>query len=181
MRGIKRFFAQLPAYVLWLMFSAVLWGWIVGLLTDTTPEKKVTLFLDVPAVEDAALSAALEQPLPEGIRMVKARAFSYVLFQQDALHACDLYVLPASEMESFCPDLLALEGFVAPDSWTKDGAVYGLRCYDADTAAGAAAAYVQYLAPDRAAEDHYICVAKNSPHIDDGAALRVALRYLELK
>ncbi len=177
MNGIKRFFSQLPAYVLWLLFSVMFWSWIVTLRTDTTADKKVTLFLDVPAVEDAALSGALEQSLPAGLKMVKAHSFSYVLFQQDALRAADLYVLPASEMEEFCPDLLPLEGFAAADGWTKDGALYGLRCH---RAAGGDAAFVTYTAPDRTPEDHYICVAKDSLHIADGAALQVALRFLEL-
>ena len=178
MKGIKRFFSQLPVYILWLMFSAVLWLWIVGLITDTAPEKKVTVFLDVPAVEDAALSAALEEALPEGLKMIKAHSFSYVLFQSDALRAADLYVLPASEMAEFCPDLLPLDGFSAADGWTQDGAVYGLRCHTAGDPD--APGLVQYAAPDRAAEDHYICILKDSPHIDDGAAMRVALRFLEL-
>ena len=178
MNGIKRFFTQLPAYVLWLMFSVMFWSWIVGLLTDTTPDRKVTLFLDVPAVEDAALSEALGQELPSGLKMVQAHSFSYALFQSDALNAADLYVLPASEMEEFCAKLLPLEGFGAADVWTKDGAAFGLRCFRADAAAPAE--YVQYAAADRAAEDHYICIAKNSAHIADGASLQVALRFLEL-
>ena len=178
MKGIKRFFSQVPAYVLWLMFSVMLWSWIVGLLTDAPAGKKVTLFLDVPAVEDAALSAALSPALPDGMKMVKAHSFSYALFQQEALRAADLYVLPASEMEEFSPDLLPLEGFSPADAWSKDGAVYGLRCHTAGADDGAG--FVQYDAPDRVAEDHYICISKNSPHIGDGAALRVALRFLEL-
>ena len=179
-RCLKRFFSRLPAYVLWLLFSAVLWSWIVGLCTDTTPAKKVTLFLDVPAVEDAALSAALEEALPDGLKMVKAHSFSYVLFQSDALEQADLYVLPASEMEEFREKLLPLDGLGAPDAWTSGGAVYGLRCYDARAASGAAAELVQYTAPDKPEEDHFICISKNSAHIADGAAMRVALRFLEL-
>ena len=180
MRALKRFFSRLPVYILWLLCSVMLWSWIVGLVTDTARDKKVVMFLDVPAAEDAALSAALEEALPAGIRMIQAHPFSYVLFQSDALSDADLYVLPASEMEEFCPELLPLEAPSGVEVWAKDGAVYGLRCYDAAAARGAATDYVQYVAPDRAAEDHYVCIRSASPHMEDGAALQVALRFLEL-
>ncbi len=181
MRGIKRFFAQLPAYVLWLLCSVVLWSWIVSLCMDTVPAKKVTLFLDVPTVEATALSAALEEELPPELKMVRARSFSYVLFQQDALRAADLYVLPASEMAEFADELLPLEAPAGADVWAKDGVVYGLRCYDAAAGSGAAASLVQYCQPGRTPEDCFICVAAGSPHIGDGAALQIAARFLELE
>ncbi len=174
---IRRCFFLLPLFILWALLSAVLWSWIVGLVTDVPPSKKVTLYLDVPAVEDAALSAALEEALPEGLKMVRAHSFSYVLFQQDALRSADLYVLPASEMEDFAAGLLPLDAPAAEDVWSLDGTVYGLRCYEAGTSSGAAAEYVRYPA----AEDHYICINKDSAHIADGAAMRIAQRYLELK
>ncbi len=178
---IRRGLSRMPVYILWLLFSVVLWSWIVGLRTDTASEKKVTLYLDVPAVEDAALSAALEEALPAGLKMVKARSFSYVLFQQDALRYTDLYVLPASEMAGFAGDLLALDVPAADGAWTLDGTVYGLRCYHAASGVGAAASYVRYLPADKAPEDYYICIYKDSPHIGDGAAMRIAMRFLELE
>lgn len=176
MNGFKRFLSQLPAYLLWLLASVVFWSWIVSLRTDTVPEKKVTLFLDVPAVEDAALSAALETALPERLKMVQAHSFSYALFRSDALQKADLYVLPASEMAQFRPELLPLEGFDASETWRDGGKGYGVRCYDAETRTGAAASFISYPA-----EDHYLCVSAASVHLDDGAALRIARRFLELE
>ncbi len=181
MRGIKRFFSQLPYYLLWLLASALLWSWIVGLMTDTQPAKKITFFLNVDAVEEAALSDALEAALPPGLRMVKAHAFSYALFNQDAIRRADVLVVPASQMAEFLPDLAALDVSPSAETWTDGGAVYGLRCYDAQSGAGAAQDYVRYPAPDAAPEDFYLCLTKESPHLDDGAALRVAERYLGLE
>ena len=84
-------------------------------------------------------------------------------------------------MGTFLPDLQPLDAPAGADAWVSDGAVYGLRCFDASSMTGAAGRYVRYLAPDAAAEDFYLCLTKDSPHLADGAALRVAERYLGLE
>ncbi len=178
MKRIKRFFARLPVYVLWLLLSVMFWSWIVGLITDARPEKKVTLFVSAEAMEDTALSAALEPALPAGLRMVRAHPFSYAFFQAQALEQADLYVLRASELEADLAFLRPLP--IAPDGavWEHGGVAYALRCYDAAADAGAASGYIDYRA---GGEDCYLCFGARSVHADDGAAEAIALKFLELE
>lgn len=175
---IKRFLSNLHIYVLWLLFSVMFWSWIFGFVTDARPEKKVTLFVSAEAMEDTALSAALETALPAGLRMVRARPFSYVLFQTQALEEADLYVLRASELEEDLAFLRPLP--IAPDGpvWEHGGVVYALRCYDAAADAGAADSYIDYRA---GGEDCYLCFGARSVHAGDGAAEAIALQFLGLE
>ena len=175
---MKRFFANLHIYVLWLLISVLFWSWIFGFVTDARPARKVTLFVSAEAMEDVALSAALEEALPAGLRMVRAHPFSYAFFQAQALEEADLYVLRASELEEKLALLRPLP--IAPDGavWEKDGTVYALRCYDAAADAGAADSYIDYRT---GAEDCYLCFGARSVHAQDGAAEAVALRFLELE
>ena len=164
MRVVKNIFSQLHTFVLWLLVSALFWGWIFTFVTDTSPEKKVTVYCRVPAVEDTAMAAALERDMPEGLRMVKVHSFDYVMFGTDAFDRGDVFIIPASEDPDFVKDLLPLEG------------EQGTEIYDAGTGEGAATAYIQY-----GDEDYYIYLGSGSVHLEDGAALAVARAILALE
>ena len=56
MKVLKNIGSQFYLYLLWLLVSVLLWGWIFTMITDTTPDKKITIFIDAYAVEDKALS-----------------------------------------------------------------------------------------------------------------------------
>ena len=55
MRVLKNIGSQVYLYLLWLLASVFLWGWIFTMITDTVPEKKVTIFVDAYALEGKAL------------------------------------------------------------------------------------------------------------------------------
>lgn len=164
MRMIKNIFSQLHTFVLWLMASALFWGWIFTFVTDTVPEKKVTVYCRTPAVQDTALAAALEEDMPEGLRMIKVHTFDYVMFDTEAFNRGDIFIIPASEDAEFVKDLIPVEG---------EG---GTKVYDAATGEGVATAYIQY-----ADEDYYMFLGSGSAHLDDGAALAVARELLAMQ
>ena len=164
MRVLKNIFSQLHTFVLWLLASALFWGWIFTFVTDTVPAKKVTVYCRVPAVEDTAMAAALEEDMPEGLRMVQVHTFDYVMFGTDAFDRGDIFIVPASEDADFVKDLLPLEG---------EG---GAKVYDAATGEGAATEYIRY-----GDEDYYMYLGSGSVHLDDGAALAVARQILAME
>lgn len=128
----RRFSTLLPLLVLWGMLAALFWCWIFNLLTDTTPENKITLYLDVPACDSRALALALEKALPEGMKMVQVHPFSYAMFDSDALRSADLYVIRASDLEErpewFAP--LPESLWDRADLYTPAGVPVGIRVYD---------------------------------------------------
>ncbi len=163
MKMLKNIFTHLPMFVLWLMASALIWGWIFTYVTDTVPAKKVTVYCRVPAVQDTALAAELEKNMPEGLRMVKVHNFSYVMFDKDTFDRGDIFIVPASEEADFVADLLPLEG------------EQGTKVFDASSGEGAASEYIQY-----GEEDYYLYLGSGSVHLEDGAARAVAEEILAL-
>ncbi len=187
MKILKNIFSQLHVYVLWLLLSTVLWGWIFSsFITDTKPEYKVVVYADAARCADRELSLRLEDPLPPGLRMVRVHPFSYAMFDRDALLKADLFVVPASEageyLSAFSPLTIP---FPSPfgEPWKSEGVPYGVKIYDAASGRGAAGKYIGY-APE---EDYYLFFGAKSVHAaaitgsGDDAALDVARRLLDLQ
>ena len=188
MRVLKNILSQLHVYVLWLLLSTVFWGWIfTSFVADTSPEKKITIYIDAPRVADTALDIALEEHLPRGIRMVRAHPFSYAVFDTDALLDADIFIVPASRAAEYIDSFAPLSGpflEAAEARWERDGTVYGLRVYDAETGASAAGDYITYAAPGQEGEDFYLFIGSRSLHAasfngsGDDAALETARAFL---
>ena len=180
---LKNIWSQLHRFVLWFILSTILWAWIFTLVTDTTPAKKVTIYVQAEACQDVALGEKLEESKPEGIRMIRAHLFSYALFDtQEALNA-DLYVIPASQAEGFLDSFAPIDGEELDlgdrELFIRDGKRYGVKIHDAATGESVAGDYLVY-APG---EDYYLFFNAKSLHLGsgDGAALRVAEALLRLK
>ena len=125
MKFIRGFFSRLPAYVLWLIMSIVLWGWIFTRITDAPAEKKITLFVEAPSVSETQLAAELERALPDGIRMIQVHSFDYVMFDTSALLSADLYVVRESSAEQYIDSFLPLE-HPTEDCLSMNGVPYGI-------------------------------------------------------
>ena len=164
MRVLKNIFSQLHTFVLWLMASALFWGWIFTFVTDTVPAKKVTVYCRVPAVQDTALAAALEEDMPEGLRMIQVHSFDYVMLDTASFDRGDIFIVPASEDADFVQNLIPL------------GSEQGTKIYDAAAGEGAAMEYIQY-----GDKDYYLYLGSGSVHLDDGAALAVAQELLAMR
>ena len=166
MKILKNIFSQLHTFLLWLLASVIFWSWIFTLVTDVPPAEKVTVYCHVPGIQDTALAAALEEHMPEGLRMIKVHSFNYVMFDVESIGLGDVFIIPASEIELFAEDLAPV------------GEKQGVKVYDAAAGTGIAMAYIQYEA---AGEDFYLFLGARSVHLEDGKALEVARELLAIK
>lgn len=186
MKVLKSLFSDLHRYLLWLLVSVMLWGWIFSLITDAPAEKKLVLCVDRPQqmLRDQALDLELEKERPAGIRMIRSHATDYYLFDQNELEHADLYIVGASRAEELSALFLPLDASGMPTEdaalWTKDGTAYGLRIYSASSGDGALKNYIEYVGPGEAGEDYYLFFGAGSAHLSDGAARRLADRLLLL-
>ncbi len=185
-KTVKRTLALIPAMILWLMFSVLIWGWVFTLLTDTRAEYKVTLYIDAPIPDETALAAALEEALPPGIRMIKAHSFTYAMYDGQALASADLYVVPASHVEQYLAWFRPLPaGLPEENCLTLDGESWGILVRSGE-GAGFGGAYIDYGGSEAPREDFYLFFGRSSLHVPgnggalDGAAVSCALRFLSL-
>ena len=179
-RSIRTIFSRLPPYVLWLLASVIGWGWIFGLISEPPPDRRLLLCVDATAMEDRALSLALEQERPEGIRAIKVHPFSYYLFGEQELQQADLYIVgeqrAAQLWENFLPLSQTSFSAAGQELWRFKGEAYGLRVYDAASGEGVLTDYINF----DGGEDWYLFFGAQSPHIDDGAAAGLAERLLAM-
>ena len=164
MKMLKRIISQLHTFVLWLLVSAIFWSWIFTFVTDTSPERKITVYCKVPEVRDTALAVALEERMPEGLRMIQVHSFDYVMFGVEAFYQGDIFIVPASAMAEYAELLAPVAG--------EEGA----RVYDAAAGSGAATSYIRYED-----EDYFLFLGAGSAHLEDGKALEVAKALLALE
>lgn len=159
MRILKNIFSHLHIFVLWAVLSAMLWAWIFTLVTDTSPEKKITVYCHVPEIKATELAVKLEEIMPDGLKMIKVHSFDYVMFDTSAITQGDVYIIPESEIEPFTDDL----------------AGEGVKVYDCKTGEGIALEYITY-----GSEDYYLFLGAGSAHLEDGKALMIAEELLKL-
>ncbi len=161
MKTLKNILSQLHSFALWALASVLLWGWIFGLATDTTPDKKIMIFCHVPELRDVELTMALEEDLPEGIKMVQVHPFDYVMFDTVSITRADILIVPAIDVPELGDEIVPLEG--------EEGA----QVYDPDTGEGVLLDYITY-----GEEDYYLFLGANSAHLEDGAAAEMAKQLL---
>ena len=130
------------------MFAAIiLWTWIFGFITDTTADKKVVLFADVPKIESVGLSSELEKNMPDGLKMIKTYSFSYALMSETEILASDLYIVKGEDFEKYRDSFAPLSGEYMQlngDPFIYDGKVYGYKVFDKETGEGIADEYIVY-------------------------------------
>ena len=164
MRILKNIFSHLHIFLLWAILSTMLWAWIFTFVTDTSPDKKITVYCHVPSVKGTELAVRLEENMPEGLKMIKVHTFDYVMFNIEAIEKGDIYIIPASETGQFAEELVPV------------GGENGVKVYDAETGIGIAAEYIAY-----GGEDYYLFLGAGSVHLEDGKALAIAEELLKIK
>jgi len=182
MQVLKNIWSQLHRFVFWALLSTILWAWIFTIITDTVPEKKVTLYVQTEDCRSEELTLKLEEDKPEGIRMIKVHPFSYAVFGDRELLEADLYAVRESDAEAMLPGFAPLNGEVLDtggrELFVRDGVCYGVKLTGPGEI-GAAASYLGY----EQGESYYLFFNAESLHLGsgDGAALRVAENLLKLK
>lgn len=188
MRKFRRFTDLIPLMLMWLVLSVLVWGFVFNILTDTAPEHKVVLFADTPLTDETRLAVMLEEVIAEPVEMVQVRPFSYAMMGSDAIESADLYIVGASQAETyrewFAPLPEALQA--AATLLKMDGVPLGVKVYDAAAGTGAAAEFIGYAQPGMADEDYYLFIGRSSLHVQthenavDDQAVACALRLLEI-
>lgn len=98
MRRIKSLL--LPMFA-WLCASLILWGFVFSIITDTTPDKKLTVAVGAQVTDAKGLALALEKRLPEGIKMAKVYPFNYAVMSSNSVESADIIILPEGAREAF--------------------------------------------------------------------------------
>ena len=181
---MKRFFKNLGSVLImmlaWAVVSTMFWGWIMNLVTDTVPAKKLVVFIEADNVNCEGVEDILYDGLPEGLTMVKVHPFSYAFFDSQTLLNSDTFIVKESNIEQYIGSFEPL-----PDSLVNedreyyisdDGAPLGIKVYDSAAENGILSEYVTY-----GDEDCYLFIGSSSPHLEDGAALFVAEKLLGAK
>ena len=172
-------------YVLWALISLVFWSWVVVRVTDTIPARKVVLYADLPALDGEGLELKLEEDMPEGIRFVKAHAFEYAMFNQQAVLKGDLFLVSDRFVDEFIESFVPIDPAAFPGAsfYEKDGVAYGVCVYDEAAGLCTAGDYVTYLAGERC----YLFFNAESMHLgawngsSDDAAIAIAQQFLGLR
>ena len=188
MKTIRRLLSTVPLLLLWLMLSIFLWGFVFSLITDTGRENKLTLCVDAQVPGAVELAVRLEEGIEGSVRMVKVRPFSYAMFDERTLTEADLYLVPASRVETYGDWFRPLPDGTAEgkEILSRDGTPYGIKAYDAETKRGPAQGWIEYEAPGQEAEDFYLLFGEKSLHVPgnenaaDGVALTAAALLLGL-
>ena len=184
MRVLRSILSRFYLYILWAFLALLVCGTVFTRLDDAPPAKKVTLFADVPAVEDRALAWELERSAPPEIRKVKVHPFSYAMFDSENLLGADLYIVPENEAEAYSGSFRSVEGagFDPAGGYVRDGELWGIKVWDAASRTGIATEYIHY--PD---ENCWLFINAKSVHAaaltgtGDDAALAVARALLTIK
>ena len=179
MRVLKNILSQLHVYIVWLILSAVLWGFVFNILTDAPAERKLVLFADVERCSDKVMSAVLEAGRPEGLRFVQVHSFGYAMFDETNLLNADLYIVRAEDAESYRDSFRPLElsklDAEGLTLYELDGQPFGVRVWDGER--GCAASYLGY-----GEGEYYLFVGVNSLHAGekDDAAYWMLEKLLQL-
>ena len=189
----RSIFDRVPLYLLWALFAVLLTMGLFQLVTDTSRAHKLTLMVNAQEVQDTALMRTLSEDLPDGIRMIKVRPFSYAMLSENSLKEADMWLIRASDFERFLPDLGPVAGYKEnhPEHeyftvLNGEDEIWGVKVYDAASGSGALKDYVGYApaGAEETPEDWYLVFNPASLHIgkngQDTAAFTLAERLLTL-
>ena len=154
MKFLRNVLSRLWLYLVWLVISVMIWGQVYSVITDTTPDKKISVYVESPEVMSTEFSAELENTLPEGLRFIKVRPFTYAMFYDETFFKADIYIVPESEIEELS------------DAFTGEGTELS----------GGALAYFETNG-----EAYYLFYGKDSQHLSDGKAAEVGERILNMR
>ena len=186
MKKISKYTHLVPLFLLWATLSVIFWGWIFSILTDTDPEKKLTLFADCEIKDQTSLALLLEKDTNENIKMAKVHPFSYAMMDSSDIRNADIYIAREDFLNEYadwiCP--LPMDIFADYPALEKDGTAYGLPVYDAETKTGALTQYLAYEKDGTDAQNYYLFLSASSLHVltnenaCDNVAAEAVLRIL---
>ena len=148
--------------VMWAFFVLIFGSFIFYQITDTTAEKKITIYMDGVMTGEDQLAARLEEMLPDSIRMVKIHPFSYVMFGGNELRGADLFIVPDSRVRNY-------------KDWFESGE--SRIMYDPESGRAVAGDTFLYTA-DGKDETWRLYIGAESVHREDGLAQQAAEKLI---
>jgi len=182
----RKGFADLwPMMLMWLLLSAMVWGWIFTFLTDTAPEKKISIFAYAPVPGAKEIALQLEQHMQGELEMVKVHPFTFAMMDGGQLETADLLILGASRAQEYQALFAALPDEIsdAGELFSMGGVAYGVKIYDAALDRGPLRPHILYLDEETGRpEDFYLFFGANSLHTpgNPGAVDDQALHFARL-
>ena len=170
--------ALIPLWILWAMMAMLLGGFVFNQITETTADRKITIYVDAELQNAPLLAEELEKALLPPVRMVKVHPFSYAMFNGDALRGADLYIVPASRIGEYRewfaplpPELRELEDPLQPG---------GIRVRDPESGLAVRADVILYDASLPKPEAYWLFFGKESLHLteEDRSAVRAVQELL---
>ncbi|MCR5009723.1 MAG: hypothetical protein K6A91_02150 [Clostridia bacterium] len=177
---LRNLLRQLLLYLMCIILASILTTFIFNRITDTSPQHKVAVFIDVPSVKSAELQTVLDEDLPEGIKMTKVHTFNYDMFGYSGGDEADIYIVAADRIGEFIDYFAPVSEFLPPRSiyqyYVHDGVPYGVL-----VKGGGYAASAEYISYEEGKE-YYLFFRKGSVHPGpDGASAYIAERLMTLK
>lgn len=136
MKIVKLIAEKLMLLIVIAVLCTIFWGWIFTFLTDTTIDKKLTLYVDAGMTSEQGTAAAveLEKNKPGWIRMIQVRPFTYAMFDDTGLRRADMYIVNQTNAETyrewFAP--LPQELYQEENMLVMNGSAYGLQLTSID-------------------------------------------------
>ena len=178
---IKRILRNWYRYILCALLSAIFWAWIFTLLFSAPAKKKIVLYADQPYLERNALSMALEEDLPDGIRIVDTASFDDKMFNQVEVLDGDLFLISESHAEAYLASFAPIDraNFPGASFYESDGEAYGVLVYDEGMGLNVGGQFIVYTPKERC----WLFFNKDSMHIgkNDDAAITIAQHFLDLQ
>jgi hypothetical protein len=190
MKTIKNILSQMHTWILWAMLSVLFWGWIFTFLTDTSPKKKVIVYVDAPKINAHELDLKLEENLPEGIKMIRVLSIDYHMIE--TTEDGDIFLLRESTLNQMlveAPDTVATISIPAGEiGFESQGKCFGLRVYDPNASPEPSENDpIWFFYPYEAEKEAvYLCFSSKSIHLSenpgaiDNAAWEVAGNLIDL-
>lgn len=177
---IRNLLRQLLLYLLCIILAAIFTTFVFGRIRDTVPEKKISVFADVPSVKSAELEVFFSDDLPDGIKMVKAHTFDYDVLGFAGGNEADIFIVESANAEKYLEHFAPVLEFLPPRDiyqyYVREGVPYGILVKGGGNSA--ASEYIDY----QEGRDYYLFFGKQSPHPGaDGAAAYIAERLMMLK
>ncbi len=179
-KAARNLLRQLLLYLLCVILAAIFTTFVFGRIRDTVPEKKISIYADVPSVKSAELEVLFSEDLPEGIKMVKAHTFDYDVLGFSGGNEADIFIVEAANAEKYLEHFAPVSEFLPPRSiyqyYVHDGVPYGILIKGGGNSS--ASEYIDY----QEGREYYLFFGKQSRHPGmDGAAANIAERLMMLR
>lgn len=188
MEYLRKLIKQFYIYLIWIALVILIWPTAWKFFYNTTPAKKIVMYVHVYDYADPELAAAMEGGMLEKEKMVKILTFDQGSNHEDKFSTADLYLGDSGDTYTLSGDILPLTEFAAAHPeytyYCINDVPYGVRIYDYSSQEAVMTEYISYRVTEdnlklgnnlSTSSQYYVYVGANSLHngqpgsIDDSA------------